>query len=279
MTKTNMEIVKFNDIKDLINSTARKYNNFKDFSIVNDLKNKDKYIVYLNFYDEDIEYRQECIQVEIIRNVLHREIATVIKNAENDFDNFIGQEIIENIEKDNFVDVVLKYKTNKTINNFNLSHLKQWSSGYNTKTNISNTCFVITCYDPTDIYNLVRKKKTDKELCIESSNVGMLISLFDINKALLLGKDHESVKDILYFIEYKKDSEGYIIRKYDEKDNGNWSDRRVIVEEMSTLFINIKDLADDIVYFLQEKFNVLIDNKSKAMFEKELKSILNNKNN
>lgn len=279
MTKTNMEIVKFNEIKHLINSTSRKYNNFKDFSIVNHLKNKDKYIVYLNFYDEDIEYKQECIQVEIIRNVLHREIGTVIKNAENDFENFIGQEIIENIEKDNFVDVVLKYKTNRTINNFNLSHLKQWSGGYDTKTNISDDYFVITCYDPTDTYNLVGKKKTDKELCIESSNVGMLISLFDINKALLLGKDHKSVKDILYFIKYEKDSEGYIIYKYDEKDKSNWSDRRVVVEEISTLSINTKALSDDIVYFLQEKFNVLIDNKSKAMFEKELKSRLNNKNN
>lgn len=279
MTKTNIEIVKFNEIKHLINSTSRKYNNFKDFSVVNYLKNKDKYIVYLNFYDEEIEYKQECIQVEIIRNVLHREISTVIKNAENDFDNFIGQEIVENVENHNFVDILLKYKTNRTINNFNLSHLKQWSSGYNTKTNISKICFVITCYDPTDIYNLVREKKTDKELCIESSNVGMLISLYDINKALLLDKDHESVRDILYFIEYKKDSEGYIIRKYNEKDNGNWSDRRVVVEEISTLSINTKALSDDIVYFLQEKFNVLIDNKSKAMFEKELKSRLNNKNN
>lgn len=276
MTKTNIEIVKFNEIKNLINSTSRKYNNFKDFSVVKKFKSKDTYIVYLNFYDDDIEFRKEYIQVEIIRNVLHKEIGTVIKNAENDFDNFIGQEIIEN---DNLVDVILKYKANRSINNFNLSHLKRYSSGYDFKTKISNIHFVITCYDPTDIYNCIGKKKIDKELCIESSNVGMLISLFDLNKALLLGKDHESVKETLYFIKYEKDSEGYIICKYDEQDNGNWSDTRVVVDQISTSSINTKDLSDDIVCFLQEKFNVLIDNESKEMLEKELKRRLNNKNN
>lgn len=277
MTKTNIEVVEFEDIKELINLNAKKYNNFKDFSVVNDLKNKGKYIVYLNFYDEYIEDKQECTQVEVIRYVLQREVDTVIKNAECDFDNFIGQEIIENIEKTNFVDVILKYKTNRTVKNFNLSNLKRWVSRYNTKTNISEINFKITCYNPKDIYDLVGKEKTDKELRIESSEIGMLISLFDINKALLLGKDNESVKDILYFIEYKKSSEGYIISKYDEKDNSNWSNKRVVVEEIATSSINIKDLSDDIICFLQEKFSVLIDKKSKMRLEEELKSRLNNK--
>lgn len=277
MTKTNIEVVEFEDIKELINLNAKKYNNFKDFSVVNDLKNKGKYIVYLNFYDEHIEDKQECTQVEVIRDVLQREVDTVIKNAECDFDNFIGQEIIENIEKTNFVDVILKYKTNRTVKNFNLSNLKRWVSRYNTKTNISEINFKITCYNPKDIYDLVGKEKTDKELRIESSEIGMLISLFDINKALLLGKDNESVKDILYFIEYKKGSEGYIISKYDEKDNSNWSNERVVVEEIATSSINIKDLSDDIICFLQEKFSVLIDKKSKMRLEEELKSRLNNK--
>lgn len=277
MTKTNIEVVEFEDIKELINLNAKKYNNFKDFSVVNDLKNKGKYIVYLNFYDEYIEDKQECTQVEVIRDVLQREVDTVIKNAECDFDNFIGQEIIENIEKTNFVDVILKYKTNRTVKNFNLSNLKRWVSRYNTKTNISEINFKITCYNPKDIYDLVGKEKTDKELRIESSEIGMLISLFDINKALLLGKDNESVKDILYFIEYKKSSEGYIISKYDEKDNSNWSNKRVVVEEIATSSINIKDLSDDIICFLQEKFSVLIDKKSKMRLEEELKSRLNNK--
>lgn len=278
MTKTNVEIVKFNDIKYLINSTSRKYNNFKDFSIVNNLKNEGTYIVYLNFYDTEIEYRQECIQVEIIRNVLHREIGDAIKNAENDFDNFIGQEIIENIEKTNFVDIILKYKTNRTVKNFNLSHLKRSSWGHNSKTNISDIYFRITCYDPTDIYDLVREGKTNKELCIESDENGMLISLFDLNKAILLGKDDKSVKDILYFIEYEKDSAGYIISKYDEKDNNNWSSERVAGEKIITSSINAKDLSDDIVCFLQEKFNVVIDRQSKIRLEEELKCRLNNKN-
>lgn len=277
MTKTNIEVVEFEDIKELINLNSKKYNNFKDFSVVNDLKNKGKYIVYLNFYDEYIEDKQECIQVEVIRNVLQREVDTVIKNAECEFDNFIGQEIIENIEKTNFVDVILKYKTNRTVKNFNLSNLKRWVSRYNTKTNISEINFKITCYNPKDIDDLVVKEKTDKELCIESSETGMLISLFDINKALLLGKDNESVKDILYFIEYKKGSEGYIISKYDEKDNSNWSNERVVVEEIATSSINIKDLSDDIICFLQEKFSVLIDKKSKMRLEDELKWRLNNK--
>ncbi|WP_018592608.1 hypothetical protein [Terrisporobacter glycolicus] len=278
MTKTNVEIVKFNDIKYLINSTSRKYNNFKDFSIVNNLKNEGTYIVYLNFYDTEIEYRQECIQVEIIKNVLHREIGDAIKNAENDFDNFIGQEIIENIEKINFVDIILKYKTNRTVKNFNLSHLKRSSCGHNYKTNISDIYFRITCYDPTDIYDLVREGKTDKELYIESNENGMLISLFDNNKAILLGKDDNSVKDILYFIEYEKDSAGYIISKYDEKDNNNWNNKRVVVEKIETSSINTKDLSDEIVCFLQEKFNVVIDNQSKIRLEEELKWRLNNKN-
>lgn len=278
MTKTNVEVVKFNDIKYLINSTSRKYNNFKDFSIVNNLKDEGTYIVYLNFYNAEIEYRQECIQVEIIRNVLHREISNVIKNAESDFDNFIGQEIIENIEKTNFVDIALKYKTNRTVKNFNLSHLKRWIGGYNSKTNISYIHFKITRYDPTDIYDLVGEEKTDKQLCVESNENGMLISLFDPNKSILLGKDNKSVKDILYFIEYEKDSTGYIISKYDEKDNNNWSNDRFAVEKIVTSSINTKDLSDDIVCFLQEKFNVVIDSQSKIRLEEELKCRLNNKN-
>lgn len=277
MTKTNIEVVEFEDIKELINLNSKKYNNFKDFSVVNDLKNKGKYIVYLNFYDEYIEDKQECTQVEVIRDVLQREVDTVIKNAECDFDNFIGQEIIENIEKTNFVDVILKYKTNRTVKNFNLSNLKRWVSRYNTKTNISEINFKIICYNPKDIYDLVGKEKTDKELRIESSEIGMLISLFDINKALLLGKDNESVKDILYFVEYKKGNEGYIISKYDEKDSSNWSNERVVVEKTTIQSINTKDLSDDIVCFLQEKFNVVIDKKSKMRLEEELKSRLNNK--
>lgn len=274
MIKTKIEVVEFEEIKNLINSTAKKYNNFKDFFVVNDLKNKGKYIVYLNFYDKNIEGNKEFTQVEVIRNVLHREIETVIKNAESDFENFIGQDIIENIEKNNFVDVILKYKVNKNFKGFNLAHLKRWSGGHNARTRISDISFKITYYDPTDIYNLVGNTKTDKELYIENNKDTMLISLFDVNKALLLGKDDKSVKDMMYFIKRESDNEVYAISKYGEVNNKNWRDKKEVIEERIISSIDSKDLSDEILYFLQEEFEIVFDKKSKLQLEEELKNIL-----
>lgn len=273
MIKTNIDIVQFEDIKGLINLTAKKYNNFKDFSVVNYLKRKDKYIVYLNFYNEYIECNEEITQVEVIRNVLHREIETVIKNAENDFDYFIGQCIIENIEKTNFVDVILKYKVNRKLNDFKLAHLKRWSGGYDTKTRISDISFRITSYDPTDTYDLVGESIARRELYIENNENFTMISLLDFDKALLLGCNGNRTKDILYFIEKQSDSSGYVISRYGEKDVSNWDDERVIVEEKTVLSINEKDLSDDILHSIQEEFNVVIDIQSKRIFEEELKAI------
>lgn len=273
MIKTNIDIVQFEDIKGLINLTAKKYNNFKDFSVVNYLKRKDKYIVYLNFYNECIECNDEVTQVEVIRNVLHREIETVIKNAENDFDYFIGQCIIENIEKTNFVDVILKYKVNRKLNDFKLAHLKRWSGGYDTKTRISDISFRITSYDPTDTYDLVGEPIARRELYIENNENFTMISLLDFDKALLLGYNGNRTKDILYFIEKQSDSSGYVISRYGEKNVSNWDDERVIVEEKTVLSINEKDLSDDILNYIQEEFNVVIDIQSKIKFEEELKSI------
>lgn len=274
MIKTNIDIVQFEDIKGLINLTAKKYNNFKDFSVVNYLKRKDKYIVYLNFYNECIECNDEVTQVEVIRNVLHREIETVIKNAENDFDYFIGQCIIENIEKTNFVDVILKYKVNRKLNDFKLAHLKRWSGGYDTKTRISDISFRITSYDPTDTYDLVGEPIARRELYIENNENFTMISLLDFDKALLLGYNGNRTKDILYFIEKQSDSSGYVISRYGEKNVSNWDDERVIVEEKTVLSINEKDLSDDILNYIQEEFNVVIDIQSKRKFEEELKSVL-----
>lgn len=274
MIITKMEIVEFGDIKELINSVSKKYNNFKDFSIVNNLSNKGKYIVYLNFYDKDVENNEECIQIEVIRNVIHREVNTVIKNAENDFDNFIGQDIIENIEKSNFVDVILKYKAKRNLNKFNLTHLKKWSSGHDFKTNISDVYFKITYYDPTDMYSLVKEEKTDKELCIESDGNDMIISLFDLNKAIILGKEDERVKDILYFIEYNVNTKEYVIYRYDEEGNKNWSGKRVVVEEIKSKNINTKELSYNILEYLQDEFDVIIDKNSKIRFEEELKMLI-----
>lgn len=273
MIKTNIDIVQFEDIKGLINLTAKKYNNFKDFSVVNYLKRKDKYIVYLNFYNECIECNDEVTQVEVIRNVLHREIETVIKNAENDFDYFIGQCIIENIEKTNFVDVILKYKVNRKLNDFKLAHLKRWSGGYDTKTRISDISFRITSYDPTDTYDLVGEPIARRELYIENNENFTMISLLDFDKVLLLGCNGNRTKDILYFIEKQSDSSGYVISRYGEKNVSNWDDERVIVEEKTVLSINEKDLSDDILNYIQEEFNVVIDIQSKRKFEEELKSI------
>lgn len=273
MIKTNIDIVQFEDIKGLINLTAKKYNNFKDFSVVNYLKRKDKYIVYLNFYNECIECNDEVTQVEVIRNVLHREIETVIKNAENDFDYFIGQCIIENIEKTNFVDVILKYKVNRKLNDFKLAHLKRWSGGYDTKTRISDISFRITSYDPTDTYDLVGEPIARRELYIENNENFTMVSLLDFDKALLLGCNGNRTKDILYFIEKQSDSSGYVISRYGEKDVSNWDDERIIVEEKTVLSINEKDLSDDILNYIQEEFNVVIDIQSKIKFEEELKSI------
>lgn len=277
MVITKIEIVEFGDIKELINSVSKKYNNFKDFSIVNNLSNKGKYIVYLSFYNKDVEDNEECIQIEVIRNVLHREVNTVIKNAENDFDNFIGQDIIGNIGKSNFVDVILKYKAKRNLNKFNLTHLKKWSSGHNFKTNISEVYFKITYYDPTDMYSLVKEEKTDKELCIESDGNNMIISLFDINKAIILGKEDDSVKDIVYFIKYNDNIKEYTICRYDEKDNKNWSGERVVVEEIKSKTINTKELSYNILEYLQDEFDVIIDKNSKIRFEEELKMLIKQK--
>lgn len=271
MTRTNIEIVEFEDIKELINSNSKKYNNFKDFSVVNNFE--DKYIVYLNFYDEDIENKQDYIQVEVIRNVLHREIENVIKNAEKDFDNFIGIDIIENIEKENYVDVILKYNVDKSLNTFNLAHLKRWTSGHDTRTNVSDISFKITNYDPTDMYNLVGNSRIDKELYIESNQGKMLVSLFDPNKSILLGRDNKGVKEILYFIKYEADNAKYIISIYNEQSSENWYDKRVVTEEITLDYIDILNyLMNNIICFLEEKFNVIIDNKSKKNLKTELET-------
>ena len=116
--------------------------------------------------------------------------------------------------------------------------------------------------------------KTDKELYIENNKDTMLISLFDVNKALLLGKDDKSVKDMMYFIKRESDNEVYAISKYGEVNNKNWRDKKEVIEERIISSIDSKDLSDEILYFLQEEFEIVFDKKSKLQLEEELKNIL-----
>ena len=271
MINTKTEVVKFEDIKELINSTAKEYNNFNDFKIVNSFKNRenseDKYIVYLNFSDEECNKNKEYIQVETIKDILKSDIEDIIKNASNDFDNFRGLEIIENNKKEWLTDIVLKYKVSKNLAEFNLAHFRYCGGGSDTSCIYS--FYEMIPYHPLNKYYL-STSKTKKCLYIEKTEISIKINEYDKNKAVLWGI--ENVKEIVYAFEYS--DKNIKMYKYGPKDNENWSNESIVTQEKFISYEDVKSIPDEIINYLEEKFKMIFDKESKKEFAKKLLNLI-----
>lgn len=276
MVNTKIEVVEFEDIKELINSTSKKYNNFNDFQIINSFENRkfneDKYIVYLNFSNEECNKNKDCIQVETIKDILKSEIGDIIKKASNDFDNFIGLEIIENNKKEWLADIVLKYKVSKNVNAFNLSRLRYCGGGSDTSCIYS--FYEMISYNPTDKYGL-STSKTKKGLYIENINNSIKINEYDKNKAVLF--NIENIKEIVYALEYS--DKNIKMYKYGPKDNENWSNESIVTQEKFISYEDVKNIPNEIINYLEQKFKMIFDKESKEEFEKKLLNLIPHEKN
>lgn len=246
-------------IEKLINDTYKRYNNFNDFYVKPHDVLTDTYDIFLYFDEVKQLDNENIIQVEIIKNILYKEISSFIEQVKNDFNNLIEIEIFQNKDKKHLAFVVLKFEVkrdNPEVNPVDVYYMR-WSGGSNL-----GGCEIgmdIAKYIKGEPYALSRCVFSES-LCITSLYKGLIIRLqYSIDNY-----------DILFEVKWDKQSNLYTLKEYSEIVDVNFRKERLISNELEVKMVDTKRLTDCLVKKLEKSLKVNISNRSINHIEEKI---------
>lgn len=258
--KVQVKVVvrKSNHIKELINETAIKYNNFDSFHIRPHEILTDTYEVFLCFNDEQIDKKEEIMQVEIMK-IIAVNIPTLIEQANKDFENLIGIEFFQHKEKEHMAFAILKFRVDrKSVRNIPVDIIyMSWSGG--SDIGGPEVGMEIVKYKDGKPYTLLGNI-FNEELLITSIYKGIVIRI-------RYNKDNY---DTLFTVDWDEKLEVYKIFEHSQISLDNWQKERKVVLVKEDKKLEIEELTKILIKKLESEFNINISKRSEEIIEEKI---------
>ncbi|ELC8442522.1 hypothetical protein QYB59_001546 [Clostridium perfringens] len=250
-------------IKQIINDTSEKYENFSHFIIKEHDRVKDWTTVVLYFTENESNIKSERIVVEHLEDVFYNYITEIAENAYVDFEGYSKINIIRHNDKRHMTDVFIEYRVPRETKKFNLAFIRKtsWQGSYRYEWGSNH--YELFKYNGRDYlsYGIFEPECSDVIIQVgEGAEYAFISKVYD-----------NDVEEYLFKLEVDLDNLGTIKVSKFERDGCNIFKKTTSLKESYEIIVeDIGLVVDDLMTDLENDLKIKISKTSIKYFKKNL---------
>lgn len=250
-------------IKQIINDTSEKYENFSHFIIKEHDRVKDWSTVVLYFTENESNIRSERIVVEHLEDVFYNYITEIAENAYVDFEGYSKINIIRHNDKRHMTDVFIEYRVPRETKNFNLAVIKNTSWQGSSRYEWGSKHYKLFKYKGRDYlsYGIFDSECSDVIIQVsEGAKYAFISKVYD-----------DDVEEHLFKLEVNLDNLGTIkVSKFEGNGENIFKETTSLKESYEIIVEDIGLVVDDLMTDLENDLKLKISKTSIKYFKENL---------